>query len=137
MVERTGPERSSAHHALWADKSQIKHHDDASGGSSVRWSRIALYVVLAAALTFGISAVPMSAAGQPAGKIQRVGYLAGSSLSSGTQRVREALPQGLRELGWVEGQNVVFQFRFAEGRYDRLRDLTAEQRRVDPASLRH
>jgi ABC-type uncharacterized transport system substrate-binding protein len=38
----------------------------------------------------------------------------------------EAFRQGLRELGWVEGQNIVVAYRFAEGRLDRLPDLAAE-----------
>src|SRR5262249_40783958 len=107
--------------------------DDVSGSTSVRWSRIVVYVVLAVALAFCFSVAPMSAAGQPSGRIQRVGYLAGSSQPPGPQRVREALPRGLQELGWVEGKNLVFEFRDAEGRYDRLPDLAAElvQLKVD------
>jgi putative ABC transport system substrate-binding protein len=58
--------------------------------------------------------------GQPAGKLHRVGYLASSS------GVVESFRQGLRELGWVEGQNIVIDYRFAEGRHDRLPDLAAE-----------
>jgi putative ABC transport system substrate-binding protein len=38
----------------------------------------------------------------------------------------DAFRQGLRELGWVEGQNIVIDYRFAEGRFDRLPDLAAE-----------
>jgi len=38
----------------------------------------------------------------------------------------DAFRQGLRELGWVEGQNIVIDYRYAEGRVDRLPDLAAE-----------
>jgi hypothetical protein len=53
----------------------------------------------------------------------------GSSLSGST----EAFMQGLRELGYVEGQNIIIEHRYAEGKYDRLPDLAAElvRRNVD------
>jgi len=67
---------------------------------------------------------------QPAGKIPRLGVLSGSS--AGNPAV-EAFRQGLRELGWVEGQNLVVEYRFAEGQADRLPVLAAElvQQKVD------
>ena len=61
---------------------------------------------------------------QPA-KIPRIGYLAGSSSSTSTDR-REAFRQGLRELGYVEGKNIVIEQRYAEGKFDRLPALAAE-----------
>src|SRR5262249_10941714 len=60
---------------------------------------------------------------QPEGTVRRIGYLAGG-LSTGPYP--EAFRRGLRELGWVEGQNIVIDYRFAEGRNDRLPDLAAE-----------
>jgi putative ABC transport system substrate-binding protein len=64
---------------------------------------------------------------QQAGRILRMGYLAGSSpFRGGPKGVRGELPKRLRELGWVEGDNIVFEARFAEGRYERLPDLAAE-----------
>ena len=58
-------------------------------------------------------------------KIPRIGYLAGTSFSTSTDR-REAFRQGLRELGYVEGKNIVIEWRYAEGKFDRLPALAAE-----------
>jgi putative ABC transport system substrate-binding protein len=68
---------------------------------------------------------PLGAAAQQAGKVPRIGYLAAGSPSGGPHLL-EAFRKGLRELGWVEGQNIVIDYRFAEGRFDRLPDLAAE-----------
>jgi putative ABC transport system substrate-binding protein len=80
---------------------------------------------LATVLGFVLLAAPMAADAQPAGKVQRVGFLAGSSPTA-PWRQGEAFEQGLRELGWVERQNMVVEYRFAEGRHDRLPDLAAD-----------
>jgi putative ABC transport system substrate-binding protein len=69
--------------------------------------------------------VPPLAAAQPTGKVVRIGYLSGVS-SSGPPPQFVALRQGLRELGWLEGQNLVIEERWAEGRLERLPKLTAE-----------
>ena len=61
---------------------------------------------------------------QPA-KIPRIGFLSGQSLSNISTRT-EAFRQGLRELGYVEGKNIVIEWRFAEGKLDRLPALAAE-----------
>lgn len=58
-------------------------------------------------------------------KVPRIGYLSANSLSS-TSVLVEALRQGLRELGYTEGRNVVIEWRSAEGKFDRLPDLAAE-----------
>ena len=58
-------------------------------------------------------------------KVPRIGYLSGASLSAIPARI-EALRQGLRELGYVEGKNIVIEWRWAEGKPDRLPDLAAE-----------
>jgi putative ABC transport system substrate-binding protein len=73
----------------------------------------------------GALAAPLVAKAQPVGKVYRIGYLSASSGTS-NPRVLEAFRQGLRELGWVEGQNIVIEYRWAEGRFDRLADLAAE-----------
>ena len=69
---------------------------------------------------------PLAArARQQAGKVPRIGYL-GVTSPSDRPPLLDAFRQGLRELGWVEGQNIVIDYRFAEGRLDRLPDLAAE-----------
>ena len=58
-------------------------------------------------------------------KIPRIGFLgagSSSSYSTGTETLR----QGLRDLGYVEGKNISFEFRFAEGKLDGLPSLAAE-----------
>jgi putative ABC transport system substrate-binding protein len=63
-------------------------------------------------------------------KLYRLGFL-----GSGTSDpfLRDVFLRRLRELGWIEGQNIVFEYRFAEGKYDRLPALAAEliDRNVD------
>src|SRR5918995_6597256 len=62
---------------------------------------------------------------QQAGKVPRIGFL-GLTTPSDRPSLLDAFRQGLRELGWVEGQNIVIDYRYAEGRVDRLPDLAAE-----------
>jgi len=78
------------------------------------------------ALVGGAIACPMDVrAQQQAEKVPRIGYLRVTSASD-RPPLLDAFRQGLRELGWVEGQNIVIDYRFAEGRLDRLPDLAAE-----------
>ena len=72
-------------------------------------------------LTLAILLVPLAADAQQAGKAPRVGFLEAAGA-----RFLESFRQGLRELGWVEGQNIVIEYRFGEGRFDRLPELAAE-----------
>ncbi len=73
----------------------------------------------------GLLAAPLAAEAQQPGKVYRIGFLSASSGTS-NPRILEAFRQGLRELGWVEGQNIVIEYRWAEGRFDRLPDLAAD-----------
>src|SRR5262245_64584018 len=74
----------------------------------------------------GTAAWPLSGhAQQQAGKVPRIGYL-GATSPSDRPPLLDAFRQGLRELRWVEGQNIVIDYRFAEGRLDRMPDLAAE-----------
>jgi len=76
----------------------------------------------------GALAAPLAAgAQQPPGKVPRVGYLSpGSSSDPGRQRRFEAFRQGLRELGYVEGQSIAIESRWAEGKYERYPGQAAE-----------
>ncbi len=58
-------------------------------------------------------------------KVPRIGFLSATSPSTISARL-EAFRQGLRELGYVEGKNIVIEYRYAEGKLDRLSELAAE-----------
>jgi putative tryptophan/tyrosine transport system substrate-binding protein len=75
-------------------------------------------------LAFGLLllAAPFAHAGQMA-NLPRIGYL---SLGPGPSPRTEALQQGLRDFGYVEGQNIVIDYRWADGDLDRLREAAAE-----------
>jgi putative ABC transport system substrate-binding protein len=66
-----------------------------------------------------------SAEAQQPAKIPRIGVLYGGSASSNTGR-REAFQHGLRELGYVEGKNIVVEWRYADGKLDRVTELAGE-----------
>src|SRR5712692_4987750 len=77
-----------------------------------------------AMLTGGLLAAPLAAEAQQAAKIARIGYLAGNLAAS--PHLPEAFRQGLRDLGYVEGRNVVIEYRSAEDKLERLPALAAE-----------
>jgi putative ABC transport system substrate-binding protein len=75
----------------------------------------------------GVLAAPLAAEAQPAGKVPRTGYLSpGFATDPMRERFLEAFRQGLRELGYVEGQNIAIESRWAEGKDDRLPALAAD-----------
>jgi putative ABC transport system substrate-binding protein len=80
-----------------------------------------------ATLAGGLLAAPLAAKAQPREKVPRVGYLnPGSHSDQGRQRRFEAFRPGLRELGYVEGQNIAIESRWAEGKDDRYPALAAD-----------
>jgi putative ABC transport system substrate-binding protein len=83
-------------------------------------TRLATAVVL---LLLAVSSAP--AAAQPPEKVPRVGFL-GPRTRPNDAGFADAFVQGLRDLGWVEGKTIVIEYRWAEGRSDRLPDLAAE-----------
>ena len=87
------------------------------------------------ALLFGLLAAgtaSRAAKAQQAGKVYRIGYLSTPSRES-VEHGLQAFLRKLRELGWVEGQNLIIEYRWAEGNVERLPDLAAElvRRNVD------
>jgi putative tryptophan/tyrosine transport system substrate-binding protein len=66
-----------------------------------------------------------SATAQQPPKVQRIGYLTANSSSVELPRV-DAFRQGLRALGHIEGQNIVIEYRFTDGKFERLPDFAAE-----------
>jgi ABC-type uncharacterized transport system substrate-binding protein len=79
-------------------------------------------LVTAVALLF--LAVPLAAQVQQARKVSRIGWLNVSSVA--TNAAVTSFREGLRELGWVEGRDVVIEYRSAEGRVERLPALAAD-----------
>ena len=75
-------------------------------------------------LIIALLAAPLAAQAQPAGKVYRIGTLNLGSPSRSP--LAEAFWQGLRELGYVEGRNVIVEARWAEGRPERLPGLAAD-----------
>jgi putative ABC transport system substrate-binding protein len=92
----------------------------------MRRTRTVFLLILAPA----ILAAPLVSEGQRPPKRPQIGYM---SLASGLSPRVEAFRQGLRDLGHVEGQSITIEYRWAQGKQDRLRDLAAElvQLKVD------
>ena len=84
-----------------------------------RKPRWAGFSVIAFVLVMG------GAAGAQPTKIPRIGFLIGTSLSANSARI-DGFRQGLRELGYVEGKNIVIEWRYAEGKPQRARELATE-----------
>ncbi len=89
-------------------------------------------IALIITLALGLLLAPLIGEAQPPTKVARVGYLVPTS-SPGVRAIFTAFEQELRALGYVEGQNLVIEFRNAEGHGERLPALAAElvQRHVD------
>jgi len=73
----------------------------------------------------GLLAVPFAARAQQPGKVYRLGYLSQPTRESVERALRSFL-RALRELGWVEGENLVIEYRWAEGNAERLPALAAD-----------
>ena len=85
------------------------------------WSAVRFCFALAAMLY----ALCASAEAQQPAKVPRISYLSSGSLTDLSARI-EAFRQGLRDLGYIEGKNIVIEWRAAEGNRDRLRELVDE-----------
>jgi len=78
-------------------------------------------VGLIVTLALGVLIAPLAADAQPTGKVFRIGLLGNAYTPP-----HDAFRQGLRELGYVEGQNITIERRYSEGRAERLPDLAAQ-----------
>jgi ABC-type uncharacterized transport system substrate-binding protein len=76
-------------------------------------------------------AAPLTAQAQQAAKVYRIGFLSGGSAAA-SKPFAEQFRQGLRELGYVEGQNLIIEYRWAEGQLDRLPQLARDLARIAP-----
>jgi putative tryptophan/tyrosine transport system substrate-binding protein len=82
---------------------------------------------LAVVLTLGLTIAPLAAEGEQAGKVYRVG-----ALGTHYNPTSDVFPQSLRELGYEEGRNLVIEYRWHEGKFDRLPAIVAELVRLKP-----
>lgn len=92
------------------------------------------HVIACVLVVIGLLGAPLVALGQPPAKVHRVGFLSPNTPSATwrTQPHYRAFLEGLRQLGYVEGQNLVIEFRSAEDKFDRLPELAAELVRLRP-----
>ena len=86
-------------------------------------------VTLVVTFALGLLAGPLLAEAQQVGEVYRIGYLSVRGPDP-DKRPLAAFHQGLRELGYVEGQNLVIEYRYAEGKVKRYPDLAAEMIRL-------
>jgi putative ABC transport system substrate-binding protein len=86
---------------------------------------ITFIAVLILILAIGVLVGPAGVEAQLATKVPRIGVLLTNSQSSHSTNV-EALRQGLREHGYVEGRNIVLQYRYGDGKLDQLPKLAAD-----------
>lgn len=90
----------------------------------------------ALAAAFALLAPPQPVLAQVVGRKARIGFLIEPPIDQVLQQaVVEPFRQGLREFGYVEGQNIVVEYRSAEGRHERLRELADELLRLEPDVL--
>lgn len=82
-------------------------------------------VAVAGAAVILLAVDPTRAGAQPAGAVPRIGVLGPRTAADGGKYV-DALRQGLRDLGWIEGKNLTIEYRWAEGRPERVAELAAE-----------
>jgi putative ABC transport system substrate-binding protein len=80
----------------------------------------------------GAATWPLAARAQQAAKLPTIGFLGGATAAAWSS-LTTAFVQRLRELGWIEGHTIVIEFRWAEGRHERMADIAGEfvRRKVD------
>jgi putative ABC transport system substrate-binding protein len=94
------------------------------GESSRRIQNRKLVEIVALVVTLAMSGAVAQA--QQPGKVPRIGYVSGSGDANDPGPSVEAFRQGLRELGYIEGKNILAEYRYSEGKQDRMPSLVAE-----------
>src|SRR5262245_1277758 len=84
------------------------------------------WIGLAVVLALGLTLAPPATEPQQTTQVARIGYLLANLPANLNSPNREAFLQGLRDLGYVEGRNLVIEYRSAEGKHERLPALAAE-----------
>lgn len=115
----------------WTKESAGRHSQRAAGiplmeGYRMNMAQRRTFLLASSALL----AAPLAANSQVRGKAVRIGYIQ-TATPDEQEPLTRAFEEGLRELGYVEGRNVVFERRFAWGRQERLPELAAELARLD------
>ena len=80
---------------------------------------------LISGIALGLLGSPIALGAQPAGKVSRVGFL-GNSTAALEANLVGPFREGLRDLGYVEGRNILIEYRWAEGKYERFPALVTE-----------
>jgi putative ABC transport system substrate-binding protein len=85
---------------------------------------------LVVTLALAILMAPLATGAQPVGKVYRVGILGNKAADPAEVRLWHAFRLGLRERGWIEGENIVLEYRWTEGNFARLPELVADLVRI-------
>ena len=83
-------------------------------------------LVLMVTIAVGLLAAPLAAEAQEAGKVYRIGTIWPGRPDPGSEMVWRAVRERLQELGYIDGRNVIFEQRWAEGRLERLQELVQD-----------
>ena len=84
----------------------------------------------ASAIGAALALTPFAITAQPAAKAYRIGFL-GATSAQGYELMVDGLRSGLRDLGYIEGTNILIEYRWAEGNYERLPELAAQLVRLN------
>src|SRR5690349_7616791 len=103
----------------------VSREQSAVSSKTPREIRVTRRVVVFICLLLTVFLATVSAQAQPLEKLPRIGFLAATSAAVEKSRI-EAFQEGLREAGYVDGKNIGIEYRWAEGKLDRLAELAAQ-----------
>jgi hypothetical protein len=124
-MERAGSTRRSKEIVMSASIGMVcgdRRLVDGRGAETVVWLCTVWSLVI---LTLGVLAGPLAAQTTPSAHVPQIGFL-GNSTPALEANLVGPFREGLRELGYIEGQNIGIEYRWAEGTYDRFPALIAE-----------